>query len=123
MTAIDLDWSGPIHGDLIVNEETRDVSLNGELVTLTRVEFDLLATLYRTPRRVYTRRNSFRRPGLPIGLVTSEAPRCTSHVFARNWASRVKALGLSEPSAASDTPTSLRQQWTFTVLFSCLVRT
>ena len=54
MTAIDLDWSGPIHGDLIVNEETRDVSLNGELVTLTRVEFDLLATLYRTPRRVYT---------------------------------------------------------------------
>ena len=54
MAAIDLDWSGPIHGDLIVNEETRDVSLNGELVTLTRVEFDLLATLYRTPRRVYT---------------------------------------------------------------------
>ena len=54
MTAIDLDWSGPIHGDLIVNEETRDVTLNGELVTLTRVEFDLLATLYRTPRHVYT---------------------------------------------------------------------
>jgi len=54
MAAIDLDWSGPIHGDLIVNEETRDVTLNGELVTLTRVEFDLLATLYRTPRRVYT---------------------------------------------------------------------
>jgi DNA-binding winged helix-turn-helix (wHTH) protein len=54
MTAIDLDWSGPIHADLIVNEETREVTLGGEPVTLTRMEFDILATLYQAPRRVFT---------------------------------------------------------------------
>ena len=39
---------------LTVNEEAREVHLNGELIELTRTEFDLLSILYRNPRRVLT---------------------------------------------------------------------
>ena|GEM_PF-5681573 len=39
---------------LTVSEETREVHLGGELIELTRTEFNLLSILYRNPRRVLT---------------------------------------------------------------------
>ncbi|MEX5265230.1 response regulator transcription factor [Kocuria sp. CPCC 205231] len=43
-------------GDLVVDEASREVHLLGELVDLTRIEFDLLAALAAHPGRVLSRR-------------------------------------------------------------------
>ena len=47
---------GPARGlsRLVVDEDAREVFLNGSAVFLTRTEFDLLAMLCRNPRRVMT---------------------------------------------------------------------
>ncbi|GAB2618240.1 response regulator transcription factor [Kocuria himachalensis] len=45
-----------IIGDLLVDEASREAYLLGELVDLTRIEFDLLATLAAHPARVLSRR-------------------------------------------------------------------
>lgn len=42
-------------GDLAIDLHTRDVSRNGELIELTAKEFDVLAFLARSPRRVFSR--------------------------------------------------------------------
>lgn len=42
------------HHGLVVDENTREVFLSGELIALTRTEFDLLMILQRNPRRVLT---------------------------------------------------------------------
>lgn len=42
-------------GDLEIDLVAREVRVNGELADLTRIEFDLLVTLARSPRRVFTR--------------------------------------------------------------------
>jgi two-component system, OmpR family, phosphate regulon response regulator PhoB len=42
-------------GELVINEITRDVAVDGQSVPLTPKEFDLLVFLARTPRQVYTR--------------------------------------------------------------------
>lgn len=39
---------------LIVDEETREVLVDGTTAVLTRAEFNVLAALYRSPRRVFT---------------------------------------------------------------------
>jgi DNA-binding winged helix-turn-helix (wHTH) protein len=39
---------------LVVNESSREVEVNGELIDLTRTEFDLLVIFARNPRRVLT---------------------------------------------------------------------
>jgi DNA-binding response OmpR family regulator len=43
------------HGELTVDEESREVHLAGKPVELTRIEFDLLVTLVSNPRRVWER--------------------------------------------------------------------
>lgn len=43
------------HGPLVVDVDGRGVLLDGEELTLTRTEFDLLVTLLRAPKRVWTR--------------------------------------------------------------------
>jgi DNA-binding response OmpR family regulator len=43
-------------GDLVVDEDAREVIVRGTTVDLTRIEFDLLATLARRPRKVLSRR-------------------------------------------------------------------
>ena len=43
-------------GDLEIDTQAREVNMRGEPVTLTRLEFDLLATLAERPRMVFTRR-------------------------------------------------------------------
>ena len=43
-------------GDLVVDEDAREVIVRGTPVDLTRIEFDLLATLARRPRKVLSRR-------------------------------------------------------------------
>lgn len=43
-------------GNLVIDPTQRTVTLHGDFVELTTLEFDLLATLARTPGRVYTRR-------------------------------------------------------------------
>jgi DNA-binding response OmpR family regulator len=42
-------------GDLVIDAVAREVWVKGEQVPLTRIEFDLLLTLARCPRRVFTR--------------------------------------------------------------------
>jgi two-component system phosphate regulon response regulator PhoB len=42
-------------GDLVINLITRDVHCYGELLILTAKEFDLLACMAGSPRRVFTR--------------------------------------------------------------------
>ncbi|MFI7438361.1 response regulator transcription factor [Nonomuraea indica] len=42
-------------GDLVVDEESREVHLAGRPVPLTRIEFDLLVLLASNPRRVWAR--------------------------------------------------------------------
>ncbi|MFP7366519.1 response regulator transcription factor [Corynebacterium callunae] len=42
-------------GDLRLNPETRDVTRNGRVISLTRTEFSLLELLMQNPRRVLTR--------------------------------------------------------------------
>jgi DNA-binding response OmpR family regulator len=42
-------------GDLEVNIESREVLADGRPVELTRIEFDLLATLSSNPKMVYSR--------------------------------------------------------------------
>ena len=47
---------GPLRGgDLTLDPHTRDVTVRGEAVKLTRVEFELLHVLMLSPRRVFTR--------------------------------------------------------------------
>ncbi|WP_298588517.1 response regulator transcription factor [uncultured Kocuria sp.] len=43
-------------GDLVVDEDSREVHLGGEPVVLTRIEFDLLAALAARPQLVLSRR-------------------------------------------------------------------
>lgn len=50
-TGLDLLADGDLEMDLI----GREVRINGVLTALTRIEFDLLATLARVPRRVFSR--------------------------------------------------------------------
>lgn len=42
-------------GELTIDLQTRDVTCSGELVNLTAKEFDVLACLARSPRRVFSR--------------------------------------------------------------------
>jgi DNA-binding response OmpR family regulator len=42
-------------GDLVIDLAAREVFVNGKLAHLSRLEFDLLVTLARDPRRVFTR--------------------------------------------------------------------
>lgn len=42
-------------GDLTIDLVAREVHVRGELASLTRIEFDLLVTLARSPRRVFSR--------------------------------------------------------------------
>lgn len=42
-------------GDIELNTESREVSVDGEPLELTRIEFNLLATLGSNPKRVYSR--------------------------------------------------------------------
>jgi DNA-binding response OmpR family regulator len=42
-------------GDLLINENTHEVHLSGELIELTSKEFALLAFLARSPRQVFSR--------------------------------------------------------------------
>ena len=42
-------------GDIIVDTEAREVLLRGDVVTLTRTEFDILTTLASNPARVFSR--------------------------------------------------------------------
>lgn len=44
-----------VEGDLEIDLVAREVRVCGSLTTLTRIEFDLLVTLARQPRRVFTR--------------------------------------------------------------------
>lgn len=46
--------------DLVVDREAREVLAGGEPVRLTRIEFDLLAVLAASPRRVWERESLFR---------------------------------------------------------------
>ena len=43
-------------GDLVLDPMAREVRVAGQLVDLTRIEFDLLDTLARAPRRAFSRR-------------------------------------------------------------------
>ena len=43
-------------GDLVLDPMAREVRVGGELIDLTRIEFDLLDTLARAPRRAFSRR-------------------------------------------------------------------
>ncbi|MDQ4501258.1 response regulator transcription factor [Sinomonas sp. ASV322] len=44
-----------VHGSLVVDVDARLVTLDGQELTLTRTEFDLLALMIGSPRRVWTR--------------------------------------------------------------------
>jgi DNA-binding response OmpR family regulator len=44
------------HGDLVLDEESRTVTVSGTPVELTRTEFDLLATMAARPRLAFSRR-------------------------------------------------------------------
>ncbi|MFF5206190.1 response regulator transcription factor [Streptosporangium sp. NPDC000396] len=48
-------------GDLVIDEESREVHLAGRPVALTRTEFDLLVALASNPRRVWERETLTRR--------------------------------------------------------------
>ncbi len=43
-------------GDLTIDPSAREVRVDGDLVELTRIEFDLLDTLAAAPRRAFGRR-------------------------------------------------------------------
>jgi DNA-binding response OmpR family regulator len=43
-------------GDLVINADTRSVQIGGQLVELTRTEFDLLLVMARRPKVAYSRR-------------------------------------------------------------------
>jgi len=48
--------AGPrVFGELAIDAESREVSVSGNLVELTRIEFDLLASLASRPKVVFTR--------------------------------------------------------------------
>ena len=43
-------------GELVINADTRSVQINGQLVALTRTEFDLLLVMARRPKVAFSRR-------------------------------------------------------------------
>lgn len=45
-----------VHGDIELDLEARELRVGGRLINATRIEFDLIATLMRRPRMVFTRR-------------------------------------------------------------------
>lgn len=46
-------------GDLIIDEQSREVARNGNVIELTKTEFDLLVILATHPRQVFTSRQLF----------------------------------------------------------------
>jgi DNA-binding response OmpR family regulator len=44
-----------VHGDLVIDIDAREVTLAGQPIELTRIEFDLLAVLATNPRTVFSR--------------------------------------------------------------------
>jgi DNA-binding response OmpR family regulator len=44
-----------VFGDLVIDPHSRDVTVAGHPIELTRIEFDLLETMSRDPRQVFTR--------------------------------------------------------------------
>jgi DNA-binding response OmpR family regulator len=49
------------HGDLVIDQGTRTVTVNGSEITMTRKEFDLLAFLAAAPGRVFSREDLLER--------------------------------------------------------------
>jgi two-component system response regulator RegX3 len=52
---VDASHSVLAFGDVIIDTDSREVRVRGELVELTRIEFDILAALAKSPDRVVTR--------------------------------------------------------------------
>ncbi len=54
-TAENTDEGALVFNDLFINPQTRDVAINGQAITLTAKEFDLLFFMAQHPRQVFTR--------------------------------------------------------------------
>ena len=54
-TAVEQDRSTLVVGDLVLDEDSREVTRAGEEITLTATEFELLRYLMRNPRRVLSK--------------------------------------------------------------------
>ena len=54
-TAENTDEGALVFNDLFINPQTRDVTINGQAITLTAKEFDLLFFMAQHPRQVFTR--------------------------------------------------------------------
>ena len=50
-----------VHEDVVIDPDTREVTVAGKKVDLTRAEFEILATLLSQPRRVFTREDLLNR--------------------------------------------------------------
>lgn len=47
-------------GDLVLNDQTKTVTVNGAVVTLTPLEYDILVLLMKSPDRVFTSKEIYR---------------------------------------------------------------
>ena len=70
-------------GDLILNEESYEVSRAGNEIELTATEFELLRYLMRNPRRVLSKAQILDRSGATISAAGRASSRTTSRTCAR----------------------------------------
>ncbi len=56
LTKSDISTESLTLGDLVISADTRSVQIGGQLVELTRTEFDLLLVMARRPKVAYSRR-------------------------------------------------------------------
>lgn len=83
---------------LTIDEATREASLGGRTLNLTRIEFDLLHALVGQPRVVLTPAVLLREVWGMSGGVTITRSKCTSVDCAANSGSRAGGNVSSEPS-------------------------
>jgi DNA-binding response OmpR family regulator len=89
-------------GPLRVDVAARETTLDGRLLDLTKVEFDLLAKLASEP-------SCSRGSGAPTGTATTTSSTSTSGTCARSSASPGRARGSCTPCAVSGSASSRRR--------------
>ena len=81
--ALTTDSATIIVGDLVLDEDSREVRRGDELISLTATEFELLRYLMRNPKRVMSKAQILDRVWNYDSVVRPTSSSCTSHTCAR----------------------------------------
>lgn len=72
-------------GPIVLNDRAKEVTLDGELVNLTRTEYDILHLLMENPGKVFSRHKSMNRSGRKMPLAQKIPLLSISVICVKNW--------------------------------------